>query len=128
MKSIISVIGLVVVFFSCQEKGTKERSRLDTFTVAKYWVIAPNGRKIGPVIDTAIYRVEVRYVFKDTSLGTGGHWQTDTTGKYGRISDDTLRDVFRRPILDSAHHAQFHYIYYALQDSLVTPVTKLVRH
>lgn len=116
------LLSLSVVLFSCQHLGTKERTHLDTFSIAKYSLIAPNGKKIGPFYDTAIIVVRWQMQLSDTTHGSGFQWVSDTPSRYGRISDDTLRTPDHKPIFDTSHRPVFHYAYYPIPDSLFTPI------
>jgi hypothetical protein len=122
MRIFLAFILCSIVNYSCQNLGTKNRSHFDTFSVAKYTVIAPNGKRVGPLFDSAILAIRWQMKLKDTTQGSGFAWVADTPNRYGRISDDTLRGPDHRPIYDTAHKPLWHYVFYTVPDSLFTPI------
>ena len=118
----IPFLAVLVLFASCQNSisGHYTPPKLDTFAKAVYKIQAPNGKILGPFMDTAINQVVSKFVFKDTAHNSGGHWENDSVS-YGRISDDTLRDALHKPLYDSAHHILYHYTYYRVIPFTLVP-------
>lgn len=117
----LGVVALISVFLamstvgyvSCSSPEGSHRNKLDTISKALFRVQYPNKDWSGPIMDTVLIQYISKYVFKDSVQNKGGHWVTDTF-TYGRIIDDTSRDVLKKPILDSTKRPVWHYIYFAI--------------
>lgn len=119
-------LSLSLFLAACGGGSTKHANRMDTFPCTVFFIHSPGGKRLGPFLDTSVFVLSSRYVFKDSAAESGGHWSSDTA-RWVRISDDTARDKGGHPLFDDSHRPLWHYGYYQLPDSLVSPVTKF-RH
>jgi len=106
-----------ILNLSCNSDTYKEHpNKLDSFPSATFRIMLPNKTLSGYYVDTVIYQIVSKVLFKDSADSAhlrNGWYHTDTF-RFGRIVVDTVRDSLKHARFDSLKHPYMSAVWYPI--------------